>query len=189
LQSWGEHFVDRGGWAVGPEGNIYLARERNRYAISVHAPDGSPLRVIEREYRPHRRSDAEKQEIRDGLSMSIDGRRVEVTAEIEDHDPCVAGLLVVEDGTLWVRHGNSGYDQPEGVLLTYDLFGPDGGFGEQVRIACPGDLERDRLYLINPGCFVLLRNIAAAYAAMFGGGQEEQGEAEPLEVVCLRPGG
>jgi hypothetical protein len=174
-------------WAVGPAGEIYVARERNRYAIDVFGPDGTLRRVIEREYQPPRRSGAEKQAVADGLSMSINGQRVELRTEIEDTPPCLRGLWVDARGQLWVRHALSQVGQPAGVFATCDLFDSDGRYLAAVQLGLVADPLQDRLIPLDDGRFVLLRGIMAAEEAMWGESQGAQAEVHPLEVVCLRP--
>ncbi len=174
-------------WALGPSGEIYLARERNRYAIDVYGPDGSLRRVIERDYQSPRRSGAEKQAIADGLAMTINGERVEVRAEIEDTPPCLRGLWVDARGQLWVRHARSQVEQPAGIFATCDLFDPSGRYLAAVQLGLVADPLQDRLVPLDDGRFVLLRGITAAEDAMWGASEDEQVEIHPLEVVCLRP--
>ena len=73
-------------------------------------------------------------------------------------EPAIRQLWVDEDNRLWVAHSRSGVDQPEGVLLTYDVFDSDGAFNEQVEIRCPGDPAEDRLFLLPGGDAVLVRD-------------------------------
>jgi hypothetical protein len=183
-----DYFVDRGGWAVGPDGFLYMAPERNRYVVHVHAPDGGLLRVIERDYTPQQRTAAEKEAVASGVSMMIDGERVAVDAEIEDHEPCIVRIDIDDRGRLWIQDGNSTSDLPAGVMLACDVFAPSGEYLERVQIACKGEADRDRLYVLPENRFVLLRNIRAAYASLFGGRDSaEEGDAvAPLEVVYFR---
>jgi len=181
------YFVEDGrGWTIGPEGNIYVARERDRYAIDIHAPDGIRTRVIEREFTPQRRSSEDKQRIADGLTMTINGNVVKLDSEILDTEPCLQQLYIDEDGRLWVWHARSLMDLPEGVFASLDLFSPDGRYVAEMQIAVEGDPHQDRLIPLPGGRFVLLRGIIGALEAMRGGGEDSEEEVVPLEVICFR---
>jgi len=184
-----EYFVDRGGWAVGPDGKIYAAPERDNYAVHVYAPDGTLERVIERESKPRKRTAADKEQIAGGVVMIINGRRVEVDADVEDYDPCVVGLEVAENGDLWVLSSGGSRDQPDGIFQTYDVFDPAGHFIRQVAIACEHDSRNDRLFLIGERAIVVkgfldaMRSLhGATDAAESDAGSED--ESELLGVIC-----
>jgi hypothetical protein len=173
-------------WALGPAGEIYLARERNRYAIDVYEPDGTLRRVIEREYQPPRRSSEEKQAVSRSVAMSINGERVELRTEVEDTHPCLRGLWADALGQLWVRSAHSQVEQPAGIFATCDLFDASGRYLAAVQLGLVADPLQDQLIPLDDGRFVLLRGIMAAQEAMWGGSQGAQAEVHPLEVVCLR---
>ncbi|MCK4411912.1 MAG: hypothetical protein KAY32_00075 [Candidatus Eisenbacteria sp.] len=184
-----DYFIDRGGWTLGTDGLVYLAPERDHYRIDVFRPDGQCLRVIERDYEPHRRT-AEEKAAAANVSMSIHGRRVDVEAIIEETDPCIARLFCHPSGHLGVIHSHSNQDLPEGVFIRYDIFDPAGEYLECVEVASPGDVQRDRLIPLADGRYVLLRGIHDAIDAMFGAGDPAAAADEapaPLEVICLAP--
>lgn len=185
-----QYFVDRGGWALAPDGRVYAATRRDEFAISVYTPDGTLERVIERPYTPRKRTEAEKQEIADGIVMIVNGQRLEIEAEIEDHDPAIGRIHVTDDGLLWVLGSRGNREQPNGIMLTYDVFGPGGAFIKQVAIACPGNGRQDRLFFAGENRLVLVKGFLDAQRAMFGGSGESEGDSEeeeepaPVEVVC-----
>ncbi len=77
-------------------------------------------------------------------------------------------------------------------MRTYDVFDADGHFREVVRLGCDLDREQDRLQRLDDGRWIFLRNIAGALRSMFAAyreetdAEEDEEEAEPLEIVCLR---
>ncbi len=183
------YFVEQGRrWALDPEGNIYVARERDRYVIHVYGPGGALLRVIERDYEPVQRSPEDKQRVADGLTMTIGGEVVQLDAEIEDTEACLRELFIDEQGRLWVWHARSMVDQLEGVFATCDLFDPDGRYVAQVRLGVDADPLQDRLVPLGEDRYVLLRGIIPARDAMWGvaADVEEGAEVTPLEAVYLR---
>ena len=184
-----DHFVDQAGlWTLGPEGNIYAAQERNRYAVHVYRPDGSLVRVISRDYRPWRRTDDEKRKLADKRTMMFNGKKVKLDTTFEDHEPCVKSLRVDAMGRLWVQHGRTTEEPPAGILLSYDLFDAGGSFMEIVHVACAGDRKQDRLLPLDDGRYILLRGITGAIDAMYGmyNPVVDDAEVTPLEVICLK---
>ncbi|MFH1143827.1 MAG: 6-bladed beta-propeller [Candidatus Eisenbacteria bacterium] len=177
-----EHFVTRGGWALGPDGRVYAARDRDRYAIDVYDPDGTPVRVITREFAPWKRTAEERGRVGEGLLVMINGQRVEVEAEPEDHDPCVIGMQVMADGELWVLNSRGTREQPAGILQTYDVFDPQGVFARRVAIAMPGDPQQDRLFLLDGRRMLLVKNAADA-ARRQAAPEDEDAPARPLEII------
>ncbi|MBD3334015.1 MAG: 6-bladed beta-propeller, partial [Candidatus Eisenbacteria bacterium] len=97
-----EYFVGRGRWTMDPDGRIYAAESRDEYAISVYSPDGELERVIQREFTPRRRSPEEKARVGEGMVVVVNGERVQMEVEAEDHPPCISAMHVTDDGELWV---------------------------------------------------------------------------------------
>ena len=86
----------------------------------------------------------------EGLFMPIDEiERIETTLgaqlqqlpnakwTISKTEPDIGDLRFGPDGNLWVGTSRGGFDQPEGVFYTWDVFDADGHFLEQVSAACP----------------------------------------------------
>ena len=186
-----EYFVTDGGWAMGPDGRVYAAPERDRYAIHVYEPDGTPARVVTREFRPWKRTAEEKGRVGEGLLVMVNGRRVEIEAEAEDHDPCIVGMHVAPDGELWVLNSRSTRDQPEGIFQTYDVFASDGRFVRQVALACPGDPQQDRLFPLDGRRMLLVPNAREADRLGPGRDAAEAADEEPasLQVICYEVAG
>ncbi len=187
------YFVDAEGWALGPDGRVYTAPVRDRYRIEVYASDGERELVIEREFDPYRRTQQEKDDVATGVVAMINGRRVQLDTQIEDHDPAIASLHVDDAGYLWVRHGRSGREQPDGVMLTYDVFDPQGQLVRQVAFRCEGDAKEDKLFFTAPDRALLVKGYRQARRSMFGGGGEDADEdadedqpASDLEIICYR---
>lgn len=183
------YFVEDGrGWTIGPRGEVYVARERDRYAVHVYAADGTLMRVIEREFIPTQRSGKDKQRVAAGLTMTINGEVIQLDSDIMDTDPCLRQIHVDEQGQLWVWHARSLENQPEGIFASCDLFAADGRYLAQVQLAVEADPHQDRLIPLSGGRFVLLRGIIDAMDAMWGGSSKDESVADivPLEVICLR---
>ncbi|MFC1572921.1 hypothetical protein ACFL6M_04905 [Candidatus Eisenbacteria bacterium] len=187
------YFVDRGGWTTDAAGRIYIAPERNQYLIQIFNPDGSPLRAITREFTSPLRSSEEKKKVEAGLTMTFNGEQVKLDADIEQRQQTISKLRVDSDGIIWVQHSRSKLDLDDGVFIRYDRFDLKGQFVDQVEIHCAGDSVQDQLHCLSGDYFILLRGITSAYDAYYAEFNapeettaEDDGDIEPLEVVCLR---
>jgi hypothetical protein len=178
-----EYFVSRGHWALGPDGRVYAAPDRDRYAISVYDPRGDLLHVIERDYRPRRRTPEEKSRVGDGLVAIINGERIRPEIVAEETPPCIQEMHVTTANELWVSHSSSRDGQPAGILETFDVFDASGHFLRQVAIACDGDPDQDRLFILENDRFVLVRGYSDSVRAMTGVGAGSDEGAEAVEIV------
>jgi len=171
---------------VGPDGRVYVPRDRDSYAVEVYAPDGTLERVIERSYENRVRDARDLARLNalvDAWTRAFPG---EMERDLDRCDPPITELFVDDDGTLWVQHSRSGHDQPEGVLLTFDTFDAQGKYLREVSIAAPGDPYYDGIRLLGGGRALLIKGYVLArwasrdaQGATFG----EDGEAEPMAVV------
>ncbi len=176
--------IARGGlWALDPQGRVYAASFRDRYAVEVHDAAGGLERIIEREYSPYKRTPDEKAEVGRGMPFVVNGRRAEVEIHAEDYAPCISRLFIGPDGWLWVATAHSYRNQPEGVFATIDLFDPEGQFRRQVALRCRGNPRQDRLLMLDSQQFLLIRNFEDAARSMRAGsgGDDEGDEEEPAE--------
>jgi hypothetical protein len=181
------------GFAVGPDGKVYTTADRDEYAISVFEPDGKLNRVIEKEHVIRTRTSDEVDLMHRMIANAMSTMSIEVTIDVEKTDPVLAylhrGLRVTDDGFLWVLTSRGYREAPEGTMLTYDLFSPEGHFVKEMSLECDGNGLYDALFFPTPDHVVLVKGYLGALAAMFGRGapiSEEGDEAEPMEVVCYR---
>ncbi len=182
-----EYWVSRGGMAAGRDGRVYLAPERDRYAISVYSPTGKLDRVIERECRPRKRTDEEKSRVGSGMVAIVNGERVRFEIVAEDFPPCIQGMNAMTDGNLWVVPAPEADALPAGILQVYDVFSPAGEFTRRVQLAGPGDRDEDRVLLLGPDRVLVVKGAAEAIRAMTGEGRsagQSEAAGEPLEIVC-----
>jgi hypothetical protein len=137
--------------AVGPDGRVYAAADRDAYRIDVFAPDGARERTVARPFEPWRRDADEKARVLARLEDDV--RNVDMAKEfvVADCDPVLEYLRVDDAGCLWVQHARSWRDQPPGVLVTMDVFAPDGRLARQVRFAGPGNARDDTVWLLPDG--------------------------------------
>ncbi len=175
---------------VGTDGRVYVSKSRNSYEIHVYRPDGKLERIIEREYEHRVRTDEQYQRVYNVAEAQL-SRVPGARFDISKTEPDISSLRMAADGNLWVTSSHSGFEEPEGVLVTYDVFDPDGHFIKQVAASCEGDGENDNLFWSPDGSAVLvtgfaeaLRSLQSAGAASGDDGEEE---SEPMEVIYLRP--
>jgi len=184
-----QYFPESERWALGPDGRVFAAGDREHYAIDVYTPAGKLDRVIERALPPRRRTDQEKQEIAESLMVIRAGERVQIDVEVEDLAPAITELWAMDSGELWVLPSPGERDQAAGVMLTYDVFDARGEFIRQVAIGCPGDNRNDRLIFFAPGYVARIVGAEDARQNMFGRGTDDGDEEPPAhEVVIYRYG-
>lgn len=174
---------------VGTDGRVYLAPVRNKYLINVYRPDGALDRVIEREFTHRPRSDKDYEAVKTAVEAQL-AQLPNAVLEVSRTEPDIGGLHFGTDGNLWVTSSRSGFEQPEGVLSTYDVFSPDGHFIKQVRARCPGNGLEDTLFFTPGGDAVMVTGFTSAVRAMQGGGAgaapAEEEEAKPMEVIYYK---
>ncbi len=174
--------------AVGPDGRVYVVTRFDDYRIDVYRPDGSPDRVIEREYEHVKRSEVEYNRLKTVLETQlapIPNAKIVVC----EYNPDIAGLFFGYDGNLWVGNSGAGRDEPEGIMTTWDVFTPDGDFLKTVSARCPGKGRNDILIWTPEGDAVMVtgfQDAAMALQSQGALGEDDDGEAEPMEVVYYR---
>ncbi len=179
-----QYVVARNNWAVGPDGRIYTAPDRDRYLIHVYGEDGALQRVMERTFEMPERTQEEKDRVRERLEALVARVPVEISVEVADTEQTIAAMQFDGEGNLWVQHGASDKNLPEGVLQRMDVFSPDGHYLRSIAIRCEGDPDSDRLVFLKDGRIIRLAGLFEAFAAMQGAGTSDEEEEQPLEVVC-----
>lgn len=178
--------------AVGPDGRVYTAPDRDAYRIAVYAPDGALERVVERDYEPWKRTAEDRAWLRRLFDGAFRNLPFSYDLKLTENEPDIhwlnRGLQVDSAGNLWVLPSRGTREQPDGVVATFDVFTPDGVFDRQVRIACEGDGSRDGVFLLGADRVLIVRGFVDAMATMFGGGggeaEADDDEAAPMELIC-----
>lgn len=173
--------------AVGPDGRIYMPRERNSYSIAVFEPDGTAVRVIERDFSPPKRTDGELRRLNAVIDAWTAGMG-DIPRDLEKIEPVITDLQVDDEGVLWVQHSRSGKELPEGVLFRYDTFSPDGAWLGEVHVEADGDPVYDGVKFLGGGRALLIRGYVLARWASLGADTADFGEEEAaaMEVVYCR---
>jgi hypothetical protein len=187
-----QYFVHFRHWAVGPDGRVYAAPYRNRYAINVYQPDGTLDRVIEREYTSWERDERSRKIIDTIMAGQSRQFPFEIRTEIEETEADISSIHTGPEGTLWVRSSRSNQDQPDGIMMTYDVFDAQGGFEKQVAIACEGDGFEDGLFFAGDDRIIRVTSFLDAVVSIQAGGasasddEEDDGDETPMEAICYR---
>ena len=149
------------------------------------------MRVIEREYEHCRRTDNEYQRLYDSFDNAMQGANIPYTVEIErdeyDIMPIQHGLRVRGDDSLWVLPSRGVRDQPPGIMITFDVFDPEGHFDRQVSFACPHDGTWDGFFFAGSDRYVVVTGHVEAVLAQYGAGTstyEEGEDGSAMEVIC-----
>jgi len=177
-----QYVVARRNWALGPDGRIYTAPYREEYKVHVYHADGTLDRVIEREFKVPARTAEELRRIEEAMQAAVARSPVPVKTEVAPTNQAISAMWVDAAGQLWVQHAASHLNQPAGIMLTYDVFDPQGNFTRQVSIAGGGDGERDLLRIFDDGRAVLICGLQDAALAMQGGTAAGE-DAQALAVV------
>jgi len=154
--------------------------ERDSYEISEFDTSGKLVQVFGRKYEPRKRTQAEKDEITPLINVGGDPQNRDW--DIANHDPAVSRIQFnPDDGTIWVLTANGNNDQPDGILETWDVFGPGGEYLKQVTIPLGHEMNDGNCYLVGGGRLVVVKGTGSAFHSDEDGGETE---VEPLEVIC-----
>ena len=183
-----DNFSNR--WLTDASGRAFAADDLNAYEILVWDPAGKKDRVIEREYEALPRTAEEKEEILEiykGFTRQIPAPNKRY--EVNDNHPVVnwRGLHARPDGSLWVATSRGSNDAPDDQLGTYDIFDPKGRFVRQALLEGQCDSQNDAVLFVGDRIFVITEFLNSAMAAQGGGTDtEEEGEAEPMTLICYK---
>jgi len=175
-------------WSLAPNGEVVVAPHRDRYFVERHSADGKLLGTFERPYEPLARDRADRDRAESLLKAQARNYPVPPPVKVADGEPHIQSLTVLDDGSTWVLPGRGLRRQPEGVMLTYDVFDAQGVFDRQVRVHADADGLADQLFLISPDRAVLVLNFWDAFLAGMGAGDETAAasDAAPMEIINCR---
>ena len=173
---------------VGQDGRIVLCEPRYDYALSVYSPEGELERIIDREYESWTRSDKIYKRFESIMEGQVAQFPPGTEMEVEKMEMDVADLRVAQDGSIWTLPSRQMYEPEPGFFAVYDVFTPEGHFEKQVRVQCPGDPAADRLIFTGSDFIFQVTGFWDSVLGANGGGSDEddESEAEPMEVICYR---
>jgi hypothetical protein len=171
--------------AVDKAGRILVSGDWNEYAISVYAPDGKLQQVIEREYDPGKRNEAQRERAKQRYRININGRDAKL--EVAECERAIWEIVARPDGGFWVRNGRSSEKLPAGCLVAYDVYDAKGEFQKVLQLRTEGDLLQDGVFVRDDAVYVV-RGLNAASRAAAGGGESDEPAADvaPLTIDCYR---
>jgi hypothetical protein len=181
-------------WTADADGRLFVNDAFDSYQIKYYSADGKLTRVATREYEHRARSKQEMEDgrprimLRGGRGGGRGGQRFEATPS--PTDPDVLQMFAREDGTLWVLSSRGGRDLPKGTLARFDVLDPDGHFVREVTVRGDGSYSADGIVIVGDR-LVVLKGLRSAQRAMRAamsdeGSAEEEGEAQPMAIVCYR---
>ena len=111
---------------------------------------------------------------------------------VSEYEPDVRNIFPRSDGTVWVMTSRGEREANESVLAQFDVFDSQGRFTHQVTLEAEGDPREDAVFFVGDRLFVVTEYVSASQS-MWGGKdgeaeEEDEGEAEPMEVICYRLG-
>jgi hypothetical protein len=175
--------------AVADDGTVYVAPERDVYAIEVFGPGGGLLRTITREYEAAERDAAEIRNARQILeAIGAYYPRPPRSYETENVNAAIAGMWVTRDGRLWVQTGDAHRAPPAGTWVVLDVYGPDGRLEKQVALPGAHDALQDALYVQPDGRIFVVTGALDAFLNQQAVAKDAAEESTPLEVICYDPG-
>ena len=174
----------------GPDGRVYVSLKRNDYVINIYSPDGQLERVIEREFQHRPRADEDYEAVKNALEARL-AQLPDPSISVSRTEPDVNSLTIGPDGNLWVTSSRSGFEQPEGILATFDVFDSSGHFIKQVAARFEGNGLEDAIYFTNDGAAVVVTGFTEAIRSLQTGGAgaataDDEEEAAPMEVIYLK---
>lgn len=174
-------------WTVGSDGRVYACTSYDDYEIRVWNADGTPDRVIHREYS-HRKRTQEEIDVMTQLMGLFANQIPGATVDITDVTKDVDAFYVREDGSVWVLTSDGSRDQPEGTVGVFDVFDAKGRFVREVALAGQGDPQLDGYYFVKDRLYVVTDLVQAAISLQAGGQSFDIGdeEPEPMSVICYQ---
>ncbi len=179
-----EYYVT-GRWDLSPDGRIYAAANRDRYEISFYDKAGQLSGIIERDYEPRRRTQAEKDLVGSDMQVEINGEQIEFDRFVEDYDECISRLFIADDGTLWVQTAHGTNDLPKDILEIWDLFDKDGKYIKQISVPLGAEINSGTTYFPGRNKLVVITS-PGDESAEDETESESSDETEPLEIICYQ---
>jgi len=188
----GHFFPHNGGWALGKDGQVVIAPERNNYRLDVYSASGDLKHTISRPFKSWKRSSEEKDRAKEMMMPWRRRNRSRMNIVVEPTERDIRKIRLDSQGNIWVLTSRGIRDQAEGIHSTWDVFDTSGNFTRQVSIACDANGQDDALFFLGDNTVVVVKEHTNALFAFQGRGTGEAEEdedfedVEPLEVICYR---
>ncbi|HEU4366226.1 MAG TPA: hypothetical protein VFT13_12265, partial [Candidatus Krumholzibacteria bacterium] len=139
-------------WAVGPDGRVYINRDRD-YGFTVHGNDCGIKHRFARGYEPVKRSTAELDSLREFYRRV--GNMGDAKLELLENARDIAWLSADDAGRLWVLSSRGRLNLPADSLAFFDVFDSRGRLECMVEMKAErGDrdwyhMDRDRFFVVH----------------------------------------
>jgi hypothetical protein len=172
-------------WQVGTDGRVYAAPSYDNYEIHVWKSDGTPERIIEREYT-HRERSADEKRISEEIMGIFSAQIPNCTVKIAENTKDIETFYIRDDGSIWVLTSDGARDHPDGTIGFFDVFDADGRFMTQVTLKGEGDPQLDGYYFVGDRLYVVTDLVSAAISLQAQGAAIQLGdeEPEPMSVIA-----
>jgi hypothetical protein len=173
-------------WNAGSDGRVFTSDNFDAYRIQIWNPDGTPERVIEREYESRERSDEEMKRSTPVIRIRRGNRAQSPEVKTSKTDRDVQQIFPREDGSVWVLSSKGAFDVEDGVIAAFDVFDRGGQYTRHVTVNGEGSYRDDGFYVVKDRLYVVT-GLRSARRAMFGGSEgetEEEDTGEPMSVIC-----
>ncbi len=189
-----------GNFTTLPDGRVVVFQKAREYKVEIFAPDGTPERVIRRDYESLRRLDEDIEEARE-LAAELASRFGDDGGDnVQEYENDIAQVVARADGELWVLSSRGVRDCPSGHLGVFDVYDTDGRYDRTLRIAADYDPEDDNFLVVGDRLYVFKQAQNAPdrsfsggggnmVAVVIGGGDDDEDDGEepmPFEVICYR---
>ncbi len=147
-------------------GEIVLPPVRDEYRLEWRDPDGATTRVVTRDFKAHRRTQAELDEARYSSYSIVNGELIFPDRKLCSHEPMIRTLEVLPDGALRVRTSLFDKNLPPGMVCRFEIHEATGELRERVEIFDPTgdfDVDYDAVALLADGRAMVLRNLQPAF--------------------------
>lgn len=172
-------------WTLGSDGRVFAAPVYDQYAIHAWKADGKLDRVIERDFKPQKRTQEELDLVNKILQVFI--RQIpNGQIKVHEYNSNVEQVHTREDGSLWVVSSAGSRDNPDGSIAVFDVYDPAGRFVRQVTLMGEGDPQTDGYYFVGDRLYVVTDLLQASLTLQSGGQSFQIGdeEPEPMSVIC-----
>ncbi len=187
-----QFFPHEGGWALGADGTVVVAPERNNYLLKVYNASGDLKHTITHPFKSWKRDAADKERAKEMMMPWRRRNRSGMNIVVEPTERDIRNIRIDGSGNIWVLTSRGSHDQAQGIHSTWDVFDTSGKFTRQVSIACDANSQDDTLFFVGDNTVVIVKEHANALFAFQGRGRGEAEEEEdfediePLEVICYR---
>lgn len=150
---------DRDHWDVAPDGRLYVVPRYDAYQVDIYGPDTVHQASLVREHDARVKTEAEKEDQRNSMSMNINGMEPEITWKLQDTAQAIDAIQILDDGTLWVRDSHGRTEWPDEGRMTFGVFDAAGHLQREVTLDAPLPGEGNRLVLLDDGRVMMVKGL------------------------------